>query len=135
MANFPRLFESFKIGSVLLANRIVVPPHGTDILHEGMVNADDEAYFEARASSGVGLIVTGAMIVHPTAVRCARKSVEAYDERVVENLSFQASIAGKYNVKMIGLLFYLGREGVGEEFEYSTSAPSLVRSPRDTYSL
>lgn len=58
---FPRVFESTKIGSMELKNRLVMPPMGTR-LHQvdGFVNQPLIDYYAARARGGVGLIVVEA---------------------------------------------------------------------------
>jgi len=130
---YPHLFTPFALGGLSLANRLVMLPHGTGMLRDGMTSAEDDAYFEARARSGIGMIVAGGMIVHPGSVRRARKNIEAYDESLVEKLAGKAAIVRRHGVALVGQLLHLGREMVGEEFEHAPVAPSALRSPRDPY--
>ncbi len=61
ITQFKRLFEPFKLGDMLLKNRIVMAPMGTGYVAEGgYVNQRYIDYYEARAKGGVGLIITGA---------------------------------------------------------------------------
>ena len=50
---YPRLFEPFAAGRLVLANRMVVIPHGTAMVHDGNLTAEDIAYFEARARMAI----------------------------------------------------------------------------------
>ena len=77
---YPRLFEPYTLGKLKLANRLVVLPHGTSMVHEGGITQDDIAYYEARAKSGPAMIITGAAIVHPTSALRSRKLVKPYNE-------------------------------------------------------
>jgi 2,4-dienoyl-CoA reductase (NADPH2) len=73
---FPRLFSPVEIGPVTLRNRIVMLPHGTSMVVDGAPTDDDIAYYEDRARSGVGLMITGAAVVSPDTARRGRKLIE-----------------------------------------------------------
>jgi 2,4-dienoyl-CoA reductase-like NADH-dependent reductase (Old Yellow Enzyme family) len=53
---------------------------GTGLVESGHLSARDVAFQEERARAGVGLIVTGAAVVHPTSLFPVRIIVEAWDE-------------------------------------------------------
>jgi 2,4-dienoyl-CoA reductase-like NADH-dependent reductase (Old Yellow Enzyme family)/thioredoxin reductase len=56
--NFPLLFSPFKLGSMQLKNRIVLPPMGTGLGEPGgFVSQRTLDYYEARAKGGTGLII------------------------------------------------------------------------------
>lgn len=133
MPAFPRLFEPFHFGALRLKNRLVMLPHGTGMMRDGMGTAEDDAYVEARARGGVGLMISGAMLVHSTAVRRSRKTVEAFDERMIASMASKAALVHRHGVALIGQLFHMGREMLGEEFEEHAVAPSPLRSSRDAY--
>ncbi|NQT73091.1 MAG: FAD-dependent oxidoreductase [Chloroflexi bacterium] len=63
MAEFSRLFEPTKVGSLELKNRLVMSPIGTRLAREGMVTDAFKEYYIARAKGGVGLIVLEACMV------------------------------------------------------------------------
>ena len=79
MSHYPSLFAPGAIAGLTIRNRIVQPPMGTGLVENGRVSERDVAFQEERARNGVGLIVTGAAIVHPASRFPVRIIVEAYD--------------------------------------------------------
>ena len=59
---FPLLFSPLQVGVITLRNRVVMLPHGTSMVVGGAPTEDDIAYYEDRARSGVGLMITGAAV-------------------------------------------------------------------------
>ena len=59
---------------------------GTGLVEEGRVTERDVAIQAERARNGVGLIITGAAVVHETSLFPARIIVEAWEEAVIESL-------------------------------------------------
>ncbi len=133
MTAFPRLFSPTAIGKMQLANRIVMLPHGTSMVRNGAITEDDIAYYEARARSGLGLMITGAAIVHPSTATKAGNLVAPYSEHVLEGLAKRVDAVHAHGVKIIGQLVHLGREMIGSESDFAPMAPSAVRSPRDPF--
>jgi len=103
------------------------------MVHRGAITEDDLAYYERRARTGVGLIVTGATIVHPNSTLSARRMVEAFDERVLDIMKRRSDMAHAHGSRIVGQIFHIGRELLGDDSEYAPSAPSAIRSPRDPY--
>ena len=130
---YPRLFAPFTLGRLALANRIVMLPHGTSMVRDGGITAADIAYYEARARSGPGLMITGAAIVHPTSAVRTRKLVEPYNEAVLEGLKRRVDAVHAHGVRIVGQIVHLGREMIGSEFDSAPLAPSAIRSPRDPF--
>lgn len=59
-----KLFESGKIGSLKLQNRVVMAPMGIDYIDEDFGFSEKAInYYVARAKGGTGLIITGATLV------------------------------------------------------------------------
>ena len=54
---YSKLFEPLKIGSLLIANRIVMPPMTTNYAKNGEVTDTMIEYYAARARGGTGLLV------------------------------------------------------------------------------
>ena len=133
MTSYPHLFKPLTIGKVTLQNRIVVLPHGTSMVENGAITNDDIAYYEARARSGPGMIITGAAVVHPTSARRLRNLVENYSEHVLEGLSKRAHMIRSNGVVAVGQILHLGRELIGGDADFAPSAPSFLRSPRDPF--
>ncbi|RUR32628.1 NADH:flavin oxidoreductase [Vreelandella nanhaiensis] len=62
------LFETFTVGPLTLANRIVMAPMTRNRSPGGVPSEEVAAYYKSRASGGVGLIITeGTYIDHPGA--------------------------------------------------------------------
>jgi 2,4-dienoyl-CoA reductase-like NADH-dependent reductase (Old Yellow Enzyme family) len=60
------LFAPFAVGSMMLANRIVMAPMTRELSPDGVPGPDVAAYYARRARNGVGLIITeGTVIDHP----------------------------------------------------------------------
>jgi 2,4-dienoyl-CoA reductase (NADPH2) len=133
MTSYPRLFEPYSLGHTRLANRIVMLPHGTGMLRDGAITQDDIAYYEARARSGPGLMITGAAVVHPSSAMKLRTLVEVYSDHVLEGLQKRADMVRSHGVVMVGQIVHLGRELIGGESEFAPMAPSPIRSPRDPF--
>lgn len=130
---YPKLFEPFHLGKLILPNRLVMLPHGTSMVKDGGITDEDIAYYEARAKSGPAMMITGAAIVHPSSAVRTRKLVEPYNEAILDGLRKRAEIIHSHGVKVVGQIVHLGREMIGSEFDTAPLAPSAIRSPRDPF--
>ena len=130
---FPRLFSPLEIGSVTLRNRIVMLPHGTSMVVDGAPTDDDIAYYEDRARSGVGLMITGAAVVSSDTARRGRKLIETYNDQVLPALARRAAAVRAQGAAIVGQIIHLGRESIGMESDHPLLAPSPIRSPRDPF--
>ncbi len=65
---FTRLFEPYEMRGVALRNRIVFAGHGSRFVdpHSHTLVQRQADYLAERAKGGVGLIIQGSSIVHPT---------------------------------------------------------------------
>ncbi len=62
-----KLFESFKLGELVIPNRIVMAPMTRKFSSNGIPGPDVAEYYKKRAENGVGLIITeGTVINHPS---------------------------------------------------------------------
>ncbi len=129
----PRLFEPLVIGKLRLANRLVMLPHGTSMVHDGAITDEDIAYYEARARSGPAMLVTGAAVVHGSSAIRSRKLVEPYNDAALESLRKRVNAVHAHGVRIVGQIVHLGRELIGGEFDNAPLAPSPLRSPRDPF--
>lgn len=130
---YPRLFAPLQLGGTTLQNRIVMLPHGTSMLADGALSDNDIAYYERRARSRPGLMITGAAVVTRDSTRRGRKLLENYSEHVLPSLARRAEAVTAHGVAIVGQLIHLGRESIGAEGDYPTVAPSAIRSPRDLF--
>ena len=64
---FPRLFSPLEIRSKRFKNRLFMAAHGTGYAESGGVGDRGFAYYEARVSKGIGLLITeGSQVVPVT---------------------------------------------------------------------
>ncbi len=129
---FPKLFSSFESGRLNLKSRLVMLPHGTAMVNQGVPTEDDLAYYAARAR-GLGLVITGATIAHPHAAFRARHLVEGFNPGAIPIMRRRSAIIHDLGAKLVGQLCHLGRETIGAESEYPPIGASARRSPRDPY--
>ena len=131
MSAYANLFSPGEIGGLAIRNRIVQPPMGTGLVENGHLSARDVAFQEERARAGVGLIVTGAAVVHPTSLFPVRIIVEAWDEDGIDALRARVDAVQRHGARIFGQLVHLGRESPGGLTNSVPIAPSAVASPRD----
>src|SRR6478609_5550090 len=132
-SEFPHLFSPFALAGVTLKNRLVALPAGTSMAERGVPTHGDTEYFERLAAGGVGLIIGGATVVHPTTTLRSRKLVEAYIDEFVPAAAAKADIIHRHGARFIGQLCHLGREFIGGESDSPPSAPSAIKTVRDAY--
>lgn len=133
MSEFPHVFSPFQLGSVSLKNRLVALPAGTSMAHEGVPTHGDTEHFERLAAGGVGLIIGGATVVHPTTTLRSRKLVEAYIDEFVPATAAKAEVIHRHGTRFVGQLVHLGREFIGGESDSPPVAPSPIKTVRDAY--
>ena len=131
--NFPRLFSSFNLGKLVLKNRLVSAPHGTHMAVGGLTNSSDLEHHIRLAEGGVGLIISGGTVVHPTSSLRNRRLVEAYNDDVLPGLIERSKVVHAQGAALICQLFHLGREMIGGEYDEAPLAPSAIKSIRDSY--
>ena len=130
---FPHLFSPFALGGMTLKNRLVALPAGTSMAEQGVPTHGDTEHFGRLAAGGVGLIIGGATVVHPTTTLRSRKLVEAYIDEFVPAAAAKADIIHRHGARFIGQLCHLGREFIGGESDSPPSAPSAIKTVRDAY--
>lgn len=130
---FPHLFSPFALGGMTMKNRLVALPAGTSMAENGVPTHGDTEHFERLAAGGVGLIIGGATVVHPTTTLRSRKLVEAYIDEFVPATAAKVEVIHRHGAKFIGQLCHLGREFIGGESDAPPSAPSPIKTPRDAY--
>lgn len=62
---YPHLFSPIRIGPVEVANRVAVSAHHNNFDINGLWSERTIKYLQARAAGGAGLIIAGAIRVHP----------------------------------------------------------------------
>lgn len=130
---FPYLFSPFELGGMTLKNRLVALPAGTSMAEHGVPTHGDTEHFERLAAGGVGLIIGGATVVHPTTTLRSRKLIEGYRDEFVPAAAAKADVIHRHGARFIGQLCHLGREFIGGESDSPPSAPSAIKTARDAY--
>ncbi len=131
--SYPHVFSPFRLGGFDLRNRLVALPAGTSLVEDGVPTRGDVEHFQRLAQGGVGLIVAGAMVVHPTSALRSGKLVEGYLDAVVPAMTEKADVVHRHGARLVGQLVHLGREFIGGESDHSPVAPSPIKTARDAY--
>jgi len=117
------LFEPVDIGRVRLRNRVFVSAHTTNLGRDNLPTDRHVAYHRERARGGVGLIVTEALRVHPTAA--ARDStVGVFSDACVAPLAAVADAVRGEGARLFGQLLHIGRQAQGDLARTASWGPS-----------
>jgi len=130
---FPHAFSPFRLAGFDLRNRLVALPAGTSLVEHGVPTHGDIDHFERLAAGGVGLIIGGATVVHPTSALRSGKLVEGYLDAVVPAMKEKADVVHRHGARLVGQLVHLGREFIGGESDQPPMAPSAIKTVRDAY--
>ncbi len=130
---FPHVFSPFRIGGFDVRNRLVALPAGTSLVEHGIPTHGDVDHFERLAAGGVGLIIGGATVVHPTSALRSGKLVAGYLDAVVPAMAEKAAVVHRHGARIVGQLCHLGREFIGGESDSAPVAPSAIKTVRDAY--
>ncbi|MFL6061637.1 MAG: FAD-dependent oxidoreductase [Marmoricola sp.] len=133
MDEFPHVYSPFRIGGFDVRNRLVALPAGTSLVENGIPTHGDVEHFERLAAGGVGLIIGGATVVHPSSALRSGKLVEGYLEAVVPAMAAKADAVHRHGARLVGQLCHLGREFIGGESDSAPVAPSALKTVRDAY--
>jgi 2,4-dienoyl-CoA reductase-like NADH-dependent reductase (Old Yellow Enzyme family) len=128
---YPNLFSEFRLGPLLLKNRIVFLPHYTALAEpDDSVGERYIAYFEERAKGGVGLIVTGGENANPATYSWPQR-VNAYDRANIPGFAEMARRVHSHGCALIGQISDDGLQANGVETLAWVPArgPSSARDP------
>jgi len=105
-----KLFEPFKIGTMKLKNRIVMPPMGTNFSTEdGLVTQRLKNYYVERAKGGVGLIIVEGAYVEPRGKGSIRQLAVDHDNKIPGLRELATAVQAK-GAKIALQLFHGGRQ-------------------------
>ena len=130
---FPHVFSPFRVGGFDVRNRLVALPAGTSLVEHGIPTHGDVEHFERLAAGGVGLIIGGATVVHPSSALRSGKLVEGYLDAVVPAMAEKVDVVHRHGARLVGQLCHLGREFIGGESDSAPVAPSAIKTVRDAY--
>lgn len=127
---YPHLFRPYPMGGLELRNRIVLAGHGSRFVdwHDHHVTDRQAAYLGERARGGVGLIIQGSGMVHPTGLAAPGVN-EIWDDRSVPAYRVVADAVHEHGAAIFGQLSHLGRQGHGWASQRELWAPSAIADP------
>src|SRR4030042_1291888 len=137
MNSISHILSPITIKSMTLANRVVMPPMGTNLgKDDGTVSPENLAYLKRRAKGQPGMIITELIAAHPAGIGSPNQ-LGAYDNRFRPGLKNLASVAHEAGTKIAMQIHHAGRERLfllSQEKAVGPSAvPSIVfrRTPRE----
>lgn len=104
-----KLFESFRIGSLELKNRIVMAPMSCNLCKDGFVTERMVRFFEERAKGGVGLITIGDGIIDTPLGNNVKESTAIDDDKYIPDLKKLTHAVKSHGAKICLQLSHAGR--------------------------
>ena len=111
---YPKLFSEFKLRNQAIKNRLVMPPLCATWVNNGIDGVFQDLavdYYAERAKGGMGLIMIGAVHVHPSSISAPLMTGQLFDDRNIEPLSRIAHEVHKYGCKLGIQLYHSGCRG------------------------
>ncbi|MCP4755732.1 MAG: FAD-dependent oxidoreductase [Proteobacteria bacterium] len=125
MSSLSHLLSPITIGNLEIPNRCAMPPMGTGLGNKDATVSDATlAYLKRRAESGVGLIITEIVGIHPSGTL----GLGAYDDRFIPGLKKMAEVVHGSGQKVAMQLHHAGRESVFHLQEGTAIGPSAIPS-------
>ncbi|BBB90222.1 MAG TPA: FAD-dependent oxidoreductase [Methylomusa anaerophila] len=129
MAKYDKLFETVKIGSMVLKNRFIQPPMVVNYCSsDGHVTDRYIAYIRARAKGGVGMIVTEATYVHSSGKGFINE-LGIYKDELIPGLKKLTAAVHEEGGKIAVQLYHGGRQTSSATTGMPIMAPSPIPCP------
>ncbi|KKU79007.1 MAG: NADH oxidase [Parcubacteria group bacterium GW2011_GWA2_47_7] len=129
MESFPRLFSPFRIGSMEIKNRIVLPAMETHLCDkDGFVTDEVISYYRERAKGGAGYVTVENISVDPEG-RINDGMMCIHDDKYVDGLKRLADEVHKVGGKVVIQLNHAGKEALKFCTGVAPVAPSPIPSP------
>jgi 2,4-dienoyl-CoA reductase-like NADH-dependent reductase (Old Yellow Enzyme family)/pyruvate/2-oxoglutarate dehydrogenase complex dihydrolipoamide dehydrogenase (E3) component len=131
--SYESLFSPLRIGGVEVRNRIMQTAHVRLFSRDGVDSPRDRAYFVERAKGGIGLMVTGNRLVHPTSTSQGTARVYSWGakrEALDSDRRLTAAVK-EHGAAIFVQLNHLGVQGSSESADdlRVLYGPSAVKSP------
>jgi 2,4-dienoyl-CoA reductase-like NADH-dependent reductase (Old Yellow Enzyme family)/thioredoxin reductase len=123
------LFEPAEIGSMMIKNRIVMPPMGTNMAVDGYVNRKILDHYEARARGGAGLIIVEVTCIDSPAGKNTASMLMLDDDKYIAGIAELVKTIHKHNAKAVLQISHTGRGARQEITGVQPVAPSPVPMP------
>jgi len=125
MNSLKHLLSPIKIRNMEVPNRCVMPPMGTNLGNrDGTVSEANIAYLKRRAESGVGLVISEIIGVHPSG--CVGLGV--FDDKFIPGLKKLADVVHATGNKVAMQLHHAGREAFFQLKKGTAIGPSKIPS-------
>lgn len=112
IARYPHLFTPLQVGNIRLRNRIMQSAHAMSFnVRDGITTNRDIHYHAARAKGGIGLMITGNRLVHPTSNTFCRGYPYGYREEMVERDSALTKTVHDFGAHIFAQLNHFGVMG------------------------
>jgi mycofactocin system FadH/OYE family oxidoreductase 2 len=109
---YPHLFQPLKVGNITIRNRIMQSAHAMAFnTRDGITTERDIHYHAARAKGGIGLMITGNRLVHPTSSTFTRGYPYGYRPEMVERDRSLTDAVHRYGGKIFAQLNHFGVMG------------------------
>ncbi|MGR3318623.1 MAG: oxidoreductase [Candidatus Anammoxibacter sp.] len=129
MVHFPKLFSPFKIGTMELKNRIVMPAMETHLCDkDGFVTDEVISYYCERIKGGVGYVTIENTAVDP-AGRLNDGMLNIYEDRFTAGFKKLADEIHKLGGKIVVQLSHGGKEAIKYYTDLESVSPSEIPSP------
>ena len=128
MSILSHILSPMSIKSMELANRVVMPPMGTNLGNaDGTVSAENLAYMKRRAKGEPGLIITEITGVHPLGI-VSPNQLGAYEDRFIPGLKKLVDLAHEAGTKIAMQIHHAGRESHFLGSQGKALGPSAISS-------
>ena len=126
---FQHLLSPLDVGASRAKNRIVFPAVLPNYASANAITERTINYYGERARGGAGMIVTEALVVHPTTI--AQPSVIAiFEDRNRDGLARMADAVESEDCRLVGQLWHVGRQQLWNP----VSSPVGVSAQPDAFS-
>lgn len=122
------LWTPLQLGSVTVANRIVLSAHLTNYARNGKPTEQHAAYYAARAQGGAGLIITEEHSTHPTDWPY-EKLIHGFHRDVIPGYRRITSAVHKHRVPIFAQINHNGGQASSMYSRLPVWAPSAVADP------
>ncbi len=131
MSSYPHLLSPLQIGSITVRNRIMQTAHVKLFTRDGVDSERDVAYQVERARGGVGLLITGNRLVHPTSTTGMPRFPYAY---LPEAMHMDRKITAGVHEHGAAIFAQLNHFGINATSDSADDlrvlwGPSAVKSP------
>lgn len=127
---YPHLLSPLQIGPVGIRNRTVFAGHGSRFVdwHTHHLTERQGHYLAERAKGGVGMVIQGSSMVHPTGLAAAGVN-EVWSDDSIPAYARVAEMVKAHGAAIFGQLSHLGRQGNTFAAHRELWAPSAIPDP------